>query len=135
MAEINSNRARELKLKEEHGVEITRVEDDSAAAKAGLKVGDVVLDYNGQRVEGMAQFIRLVRETPAGRDVKLLISRNGSTQTVAVVMGTQKNKLLLGRNGDWPDMPQVPNIRMQMPDFPASSPSGAMAPWALKPKP
>src|SRR5207248_6520133 len=36
VAEITSARARELKLREEHGVEITRVEEDSPAAKAGL---------------------------------------------------------------------------------------------------
>jgi serine protease Do len=108
VAEISGNRARELKLREEYGVEITRVEDDSAAAKAGLKVGDVVLDYQGQRVEGMEQFIRLVRETPVGREVKLTISRNGSNQTVTVVMGSQRGPALLGRNGEWFDMPAMP---------------------------
>src|ERR1700681_1755764 len=75
LAEIASDRARELKLKEAYGVEITRVEDGSPAEKAGLKSGDVVLEYNGQRVEGMEQFGRLVRETPPAREVKLLISR------------------------------------------------------------
>ena len=79
LAEIDADRARELKLKEPSGVEITRVEDGSPADKAGLKPDDVVLEYNGQRVEGMEQFGRLVRETPAGRDVKMLISRNGAT--------------------------------------------------------
>src|SRR5512139_2437444 len=57
VAEINADRAKALKLKEERGVEITRVEDDSPAAKAGLKVGDVVLEYNGQRLEGTEQFV------------------------------------------------------------------------------
>jgi serine protease Do len=107
VAEISGNRARELKLREEYGVEITRVEDDSAAAKAGLKVGDVVLEYQGQRVEGMEQFIRLVRETPVGREVKLTISRNGSTQTIPVTMGSQRGPALLGRNGEWFDMPAM----------------------------
>src|SRR5580692_601085 len=54
LCEISSDRARELKLKETYGVEITRVEEGSPAEKAGLKSGDVVLEYNGQRVEGMS---------------------------------------------------------------------------------
>src|ERR1700738_3467776 len=49
VAEITPERARDLKLREEYGVEITRLEDDSPASKAGLKAGDVILEYQGQR--------------------------------------------------------------------------------------
>src|SRR5216684_4474080 len=69
MQEVDSERAKVLKLHEEGGVEITVVEPESPAEKAGLKVGDVVHKYNGQRVEGMQQFARMVRETPAGHEV------------------------------------------------------------------
>ena len=67
--EIDTERAKALNLREERGVEVTRVEDDSPAAKGGIKMGDVVLEYNGERVEGVEQFMRMVRETPPGRDV------------------------------------------------------------------
>ena len=76
--EIDADRAKALNLREERGVEVTRVEDDSPAAKGGIKTGDVVLEYNGERVEGVEQFMRMVRETPPGREVKLSIARNGS---------------------------------------------------------
>jgi serine protease Do len=112
LCEISSDRARELKLKEAYGVEITRVEDGSPAEKAGLKSGDVVLEYNGQRVEGMEQFGRLVRETPPGREAKLLISRNGATQTVAATLQTRKLKNFAAVMPNF-DMPQ-----MRMPDVP-----------------
>jgi S1-C subfamily serine protease len=69
--DITSDRAKALKLKEERGVEVTSVEPDSAAAKAGLKVGDVILEYNGQKVEGWEHLKRLVRETPIHREVKI----------------------------------------------------------------
>jgi serine protease Do len=85
--EIDSNRAKSLKLPEEAGVEVTHIEPDSPAEKAGLKLGDAVLEYNGQRVEGMEQFSRLVRETPPGREVKLDIYRNGTRQDVALRVG------------------------------------------------
>src|SRR5262249_49331580 len=76
-----------LKLPDEAGVEITRVEGDSPADKAGLKSGDVVWQYNGQRVEGMEQFSRMVRETPVGREVKLGIYREGASQTLTTKIG------------------------------------------------
>ena len=107
VAELTANRARELKLRDEHGVEVTRIEDDSAAAKAGIKQGDVVLEFNGQRVEGTEQFMRLVRETPGGREVKLVISRNGAMQNLSVAMGSRKSApFVVGKEG-WMNMPEV----------------------------
>ena len=64
----------------------TRVEEDSPAEKAGLKKGDIVLEYNGQRVEGTEQFIRFVRETPPGRAVRLTIWRSSAIQMVSWCM-------------------------------------------------
>jgi serine protease Do len=90
LQEIDSERAKALKLPEEAGVEITRVEPDSPADKAGVKTGDVALEYNGQRVEGMEQFSRLVHETPPGREAKLVVSRNGAPQTLMVKVGARR---------------------------------------------
>jgi len=93
LADITNERAQALKLRDVHGVEITRIEENSPAAKAGLKTGDVVLEYNGQRVEGMEQFGRFVRETPVGREVKLLVSRDGNQQIVTVTIGARHSDL------------------------------------------
>ncbi len=90
VAEVESARAKELKLKEERGVEIKKVEPDSPAEKAGLKESDVVLEYNGQRVEGTESFIRMVRETPVGRPAKILVSRDGNPQTLNATLGQRK---------------------------------------------
>ncbi|HEY6347058.1 MAG TPA: PDZ domain-containing protein [Bryobacteraceae bacterium] len=94
LREIGPDRAKALKLPEEAGVEVTQVYENSPAASAGLMAGDVVLEYNGQRVEGMEQFARLVRETPAGREIKLQIFRNGGTQTIAVRLGPRPPETL-----------------------------------------
>src|SRR5579862_2360498 len=114
--EINADRAKALKLSEEAGVEVTRVASDSPAEKAGIKVGDVITQYNGQRVEGKDQFSRMVRETPAGREVKLGIVRNGSQQTITAKIAQnsglmQNGQLLLplpnqGFNLVVPDLPR-----------------------------
>jgi serine protease Do len=96
VAEVSAERVKALKLKEERGVEVTRIDDDSPAVKAGLKAGDVVLDYNGQRIEGTEQFVRMVRETPEGRQVRLLISRDGNTQTLTATIAARKGLDLFG---------------------------------------
>lgn len=88
--EINSERAKALNLREEYGVEITRVEPNSPADKAGLKVGDVVQEYQGQRVEGTEQFVRMVRETPAGRNARLTVIRGGSPQNLTAAIAARK---------------------------------------------
>src|SRR5207249_9682910 len=54
VADIDEDRARTLGLKNEYGVEVKSVVPDSAAAKTGLKTGDVLLEFNGQRIEGTA---------------------------------------------------------------------------------
>jgi len=87
VADITSEKVGKLKLKEERGVEITNVAPNSPAAQAGLKEHDVVLEYNGVRVESVEQFQRMVRETPSGRSARLLISREGATQTLTAKLG------------------------------------------------
>ena len=68
-----------------------QVDENSPAAKAGIKEGDVVLEYNGQPVEGGEQLSRLVRETPIGRQVKVGVWRNGSMQTLTAGVEAHKS--------------------------------------------
>ena len=55
-----------------------RCDSDSPAAKAGLKSGDVVVGFDGERVRSARQLERLVEETPAGRTVALSVQRSGT---------------------------------------------------------
>lgn len=121
LAEIDSERAKALKLREERGVEVTKVEEESPAAKAGLKVGDVILDYNGQRVEGIEQFRRFVRETPAGREVKVGLIREGKAQNVMVRVGSRKMGPMEPMVGMVAPRVEIPEIRM---------PRGGMVFWS-----
>ena len=89
--DVDAGRLRELKLKEERGVEVTAVEEDSPAGRAGLRKGDVVLEMNGQRVEGVEQFVRMVREMPVGREAKLQVSRSGEVQFLTAKVAQRKS--------------------------------------------
>jgi serine protease Do len=84
MRDIDNDRVAALKLKDAAGAEITVVDHDAPAGKVGLRVHDVILQMNGQQVQGVEQLRRMLRETPAGRSVALLISRDGQQQTVNV---------------------------------------------------
>jgi serine protease Do len=90
VVEVDPDHAKALNLKEVRGAAVSNVEENSPAARAGIKEGDVVLEYNGTPVEGVQQFIRLVRETPAGRSVKLVIWRNGATQDITATVGERQ---------------------------------------------
>ena len=104
--DIDAERAKALKLSDEYGVEVTSVEDDSPASKAGLKVADVVLEFNGHRVEGTAQFVRMIHETPAGRQSKFLVYRNGGSQQITATIATRAKKTVT--------MPDMDAVREQM---------------------
>jgi serine protease Do len=124
VVDVTADRAKTLNLKEERGVEVTSIVEDGPSAKAGIKEGDVVLEYNGQAVEGTQQFQRLVRETPPGRQVKVGVWRNGAAQTITATVGERKGTVITSDDGGWnftvppmPPMPAMPNISIDIPRF------------------
>jgi serine protease Do len=90
--EVTAENAKELKLPAERGVVLAEVTKDSPAAKAGLKEKDVITEVNGQRVEGAAQFRRMIHEIPAGRAAQLTVWRDGRTQTLSATLGKAEER-------------------------------------------
>jgi serine protease Do len=68
----------------DRGAIVRNIEPNSPAEKAGLKEGDVILEFNKQEVVGVQQLTRLVRETPVGRSVDVKVRRNNQEQTFKV---------------------------------------------------
>ena len=66
------------------GVTIDRVDDASPAAKAGVKEGDRVVEFDGERVRSTRQLTRLVQETPSGRTVKMVVQRGADRRTLDI---------------------------------------------------
>jgi len=105
VSDVDNESAPRLKLKETRGALITLIDHDAPAGQAGLRVNDVVLELNGQKVEGAEQFGRMLHEVPAGRKVNIQISRDGNPQNIEVQLCDRKvmeqdvwNKL--GRQAD-----------------------------------
>ncbi len=80
--DVTHDRVGELHLKEESGVEITMVDQDAPAGKAGLKEHDVILTINDQKIESEEQLRRVIHEIPPGRTVAIGISRDGQPMTL-----------------------------------------------------
>jgi len=79
-----------LKLKDLRGAEIVLVDHDAPAGKAGLREHDVVLQMNGQAIEGEDQIRRMLRECPPGRSITLVVSRDGQQITVTTQMANRE---------------------------------------------
>jgi serine protease Do len=105
-----------LHLPEERGAVIKEVSKGSAAEKAGLKEGDVVLSFQGEKVWSAGQLRRLVRETPPGRHVSLETSRGGAVQRLAATLEESKDRELAFGDGGFefeapmPPMPPMPPL-------------------------
>ncbi|HYN14517.1 MAG TPA: PDZ domain-containing protein [Terriglobales bacterium] len=109
--EVTHDRMAALKLKEERGAEITMVDHDAPAGKAGLKEHDVILEFNGTKVQGTEELRRLIHETPPGRSVQLLISRDGQPMNISLTLADKK-EYFAGKHEshEIPPIPPVPPI-------------------------
>jgi S1-C subfamily serine protease len=79
-----------LRLKDAKGAEVTSIDHDGPACKAGMKMHDVILQMNGQAIENEEQLRRMLRDVPVGRSVSFVVSRDGQTQTMTLTTADRK---------------------------------------------
>jgi serine protease Do len=113
--DISADRLGALKLKEEQGVEVTMVDQDAPAGKAGIKEHDVILTMNGTAIESKTQLQRMIHETPPGRVVALGLSRDGQPVAIKVQLADRQREFPhIARSKDVEiKIPPIPNL----PDF------------------
>jgi S1-C subfamily serine protease len=117
-----------LKLKEARGAEIILVDHDAPAGKAGLREHDVVLQMNGQAIEGEEQIRKMLHECPPGKAITLVVSRDGQQMTVTTQMANREEveRQAWEQHHTVPD-PQAPPSDITGGDFaPAGSPAPAV---------
>lgn len=118
IADVTTDRLSALKLKEEKGVEVTMVDQDAPAGKAGIKEHDVILSMNGAAVDSKAQLQRMIHETPPGRVVTLGLSRDGQPMSIKVQLADKHKEFAF--NGPKPDIHvNIPEIHVPDIDIPA----------------
>ncbi len=117
IVDVSSDRLGALKLKEEQGVEVTMVDQDAPAGKAGIKEHDVILTMNGTAVESKSQLQRMIHETPPGRVVSLGLSRDGQPLTIKVQLADRRSEFPhmakdKDKDNDFHfEMPPMPNMQ------------------------
>jgi serine protease Do len=121
IADVTADRVTTLKLSEERGVEVTMVDQDAPAGKAGIKEHDVILRMNGTAVESKSQLQRMIRETPPGRVVELGLSRDGQPLTIKVQLADRRSEFPhLSKFNDKDfhiEIPPIPNIDVDIPNI------------------
>jgi serine protease Do len=84
---IGKENMREYGLSAPRGVGINSVSQNSPAERAGLKKGDVILQFDNEPVTSSRKLLRLIGEAAPEQTVRLTISRNNSEQQVSVTLG------------------------------------------------
>jgi S1-C subfamily serine protease len=97
------------------GAVITAVTPNSPAASAGLAVGDVVVEFDGERVRSARQFARLVQESVQGRQVRATVLRSGKRQDLTITPEASPASALTLDRGRIDDLVrQFENVRPQL---------------------
>lgn len=82
------------------GVAIDSVDPGSPAEQAGLRAGDIVVEFDGERVRSARQFTRLVQETPEGRSVAMAVLRDGQRQSLSATPEARDFSWTMDLDGD-----------------------------------
>ncbi len=85
--DIDETMAKAMKLPGTEGALVSDVTEDSPAAKAGIKQGDVILEMNGEKVKSTTQLRNTIAATMPGTEIKLKIWRDGKEKTIEVKLG------------------------------------------------
>ena len=84
--DVTAEEGQRAKLSPPLGAYVTGVETGSPAEKAGIMSGDIIVEFDGERVRSARQLSRLVRESPDGRAIRTAVVRDGNQRTVDVTL-------------------------------------------------
>ena len=85
--EVTDEIAESLNMDSARGALVAGITEGGPAEDAGLEPGDVILEFNGQRVPEMRDLPRMVADTPVGEEVDVIVLRRGDQVNVPVTLG------------------------------------------------
>lgn len=89
---LTADLAKSFGLESDKGALIASVEKDTPAEKAGLKAGDVIVEYDGKQITEGNELPRYVAATPVDKKVRIVIYRDGARQNILLVVGKLNEK-------------------------------------------
>jgi len=87
--------AESLGLDEARGALVANVSKDTPADRSGVKVGDVIIEFDGSKVEESKDLPIIVAQTPVGKEVKVKVVREGKERVLSVTIGELKEEEVL----------------------------------------
>ena len=84
--------ADELRAPRTDGIVVNQLHRESAAYKAGLEPGDIILSFNGTAVSDPSQFVRMVSDSAIGSTARVEVLRDGRRQTIRIPIETQQER-------------------------------------------
>lgn len=85
--DVDHNLAESFGMSQPKGALVAKILPDSPAEKAGIQLGDVILEFNGQELRESSQLPPMVGNTKAGNEAQLTVLRQGKEQQVDIVIG------------------------------------------------
>jgi serine protease Do len=87
--DVNEDIAEGLGLADARGALVTDV-PEGPALDAGIEVGDVILSFDGRDIQDTRELVRIVGDSGVGETVRMLVFRDGETQTLLVTLGRRE---------------------------------------------
>ncbi len=84
--------ADELRAPRTDGIVVNQLHRESAAYKAGLEPGDIILSFNGTPVSDPSQFVRMVSDSAIGSTARVEVLRDARRQTIRIPIETQQER-------------------------------------------
>jgi serine protease Do len=110
---LDEDIARSLGLDEPRGALVASVTPDGPAARAGIQQGDVILTYNGDRIENSRDLTQRVGATAIGNNSRVEILRNGQRRTLNMRLGERPSEQTLASANQAPNATPEPEQEQQ----------------------
>ncbi len=107
--DLNDQLGEYFGIEDGEGALVSKVRDDSPAAAAGLKAGDVIISVNGESVEDSGEVHEAMNDTEPAQEIEVKVVRKGKSKTLKVTLGEMPE-------GEFPrfmGVPHAPNMTME----------------------
>ena len=100
--EVEDKVARALNLDTREGAIVSQIAEDSPAEKAGIETGDIIISFNGVKINGPSKLQNVVSSTKPGKKSKLEIIRNGKKKIINVILEElpQEDQVIANHSSD-----------------------------------
>ena len=106
--EVTEDIADSLSMEKAHGALVSAVNPDGPAAKAGIRQGDVVISFDGEKIAELRDLPRIVAETPPGKEVEVVVVRGGEEKRFVIPIGRLEDREAAAGGPDGGDKEAAP---------------------------